>query len=455
MTEAISRNAPCPCGSGKKYKQCCGNLAASETTNLAHAAPIGLDIAALKRAAAELQGQGQSAAAEKLFQQILTLARDDFDALHMLGVMAAQRGQSREALRLILAAARQDDGTYAPVYENLARSIYQASQLHGGFERLVYPGLMGTDLPQYLFADELPALTAGQPRVSIVIPCYNHERYVEEALRSVFAQTYPNIEVIVIDDGSRDGTVEKIEQLLPESPFPLHFIARENRGAHITINEGIGMAQGKYVGILNSDDRYTPFRVDALVRMLVATGKPWGFAGVHFLDESGNRLAYGQDARVDELMRSLDRLYSGRPASIAFGRFNYAISTGNFFFTKTLWQQLNGFRDYRYVHDWDFCLRALTYGSPAILYEPAYGYRLHGANTIKESTERGQAETRRMFQEWGREIGNVATIDPGRAELLRCAWELAMLKTDQGHEIGREHLLEIGQAVLDAISPIR
>jgi glycosyltransferase involved in cell wall biosynthesis len=452
MAETIGRNAPCPCGSGQKYKQCCGSLIPDGTAGQPIKAGNSVtDLSALKRQAAALQAKGQLVAAAGLYREILGLAPDDFDALHLLGILAAQQGHSSKALRLILAAARQDDGSYAPVYDNLGRCIVDAAGMQGGYEACVYPTLVGADRPQRYFAEELPELSNEPPRVSIVVPCYNHERYVEEALRSVYTQGYPNIELIVIDDGSRDATVEKVEKVLTASPFPIHFIARENRGAHATINEGIGLAQGEYVGILNSDDRYTSNRVEALVKILGASGKAWGFGGIHFIGEDGDSILYGQRPFVDKLFRGLDKLGADRPLTVGYSRFNYAVSTGHLFFTKRLWERLGGFRDYRYVHDWDFCLRALVIESPAVLYEPIYEYRIHGANTIGESLDRSLPETHRMLVAWGHELRQAALPGSERAGLLRCAWEMAMLKTHQGHEIGRERLLEIGQTVLDSI----
>ncbi len=64
------------------------------------------------------------------------------------------------------------------------------------------------------------------PLVSVIMPAYNHERFVEEAVRSVWAQTYANVEVIVLDDGSRDRTPEILRRLEAESPIPMRVVCK-------------------------------------------------------------------------------------------------------------------------------------------------------------------------------------------------------------------------------------
>ena len=66
--------------------------------------------------------------------------------------------------------------------------------------------------------------------ISVVVTCYNHQDYIEQCLRSIFAQTYRNIELLVLDDGSSDHSAEIIEAVLADSPFPTRFESHENMG---------------------------------------------------------------------------------------------------------------------------------------------------------------------------------------------------------------------------------
>ena len=102
--------------------------------------------------------------------------------------------------------------------------------------------------------------TKSNPLVSVIIPSYNHEQYVTKAIKSVFSQTYKNIELIVIDDGSKDHSVKKILEL--KKRYPFKFIARKNKGLASTLNEAIKLAKGVYITFLASDDYYLPQRIE-------------------------------------------------------------------------------------------------------------------------------------------------------------------------------------------------
>lgn len=105
-------------------------------------------------------------------------------------------------------------------------------------------------------------------RVSIVVPSYNHAPFVAETLRSVFAQTHAPEQLLVIDDGSRDGSREAIEKTLRDCPFPCELIARENRGLCATLNEGLSKTGGEYFAYLGSDDLWLPGFLAARVALL-------------------------------------------------------------------------------------------------------------------------------------------------------------------------------------------
>ena len=96
-----------------------------------------------------------------------------------------------------------------------------------------------------------------QPLVSVVIPCYNHDQFVQESIQSVIDQDYKNIELIIIDDGSQDRSVEKIEEMIKscEQRFTrFEFRSRPNKGLCTTLNEAIVWAEGELFAPLASDD---------------------------------------------------------------------------------------------------------------------------------------------------------------------------------------------------------
>lgn len=100
------------------------------------------------------------------------------------------------------------------------------------------------------------------------MPSYNHAPFVAAALRSIFAQTHAPARLLVIDDGSRDGSPRVVADVLKDCPFPCEFIARENRGLCATLNEGLAKTEGDYFAYLGSDDLWLPGFLEARVRVL-------------------------------------------------------------------------------------------------------------------------------------------------------------------------------------------
>ena len=107
---------------------------------------------------------------------------------------------------------------------------------------------------------------ANKPLVSIVIPTYNRKSYVCEAIESCLAQTYQNCEVIVIDDGSVDGTGD---HLLKKYGDRIRFIRQENQGPAIARNRGIWAARGEYIHFLDADDQLYPNKIETCLRLFL------------------------------------------------------------------------------------------------------------------------------------------------------------------------------------------
>jgi glycosyltransferase involved in cell wall biosynthesis len=104
------------------------------------------------------------------------------------------------------------------------------------------------------------------PLVSVVIPSYNHARFVTQAVDSGLAQTYPNVEVIVVDDGSKDGTRQSLKPYLGR----IRYIYQENQGLAAARNTGIQAAQGAYVALLDADDLWHPQKLQRQLAYLAA-----------------------------------------------------------------------------------------------------------------------------------------------------------------------------------------
>jgi len=132
------------------------------------------------------------------------------------------------------------------------------------------------------------------PLVSVVIPCYNHARYVKECIQSIIDQDYRNIELIVIDDGSKDASVQVIEEMrnVCEARFTrFEFIHRENRGLCNTLNQALEWCEGEYYASVASDDIFLPFKIDKQVSYLEANPETVAvFGGIILIDQHGGIL---------------------------------------------------------------------------------------------------------------------------------------------------------------------
>src|ERR1035438_5349058 len=104
-----------------------------------------------------------------------------------------------------------------------------------------------------------------RPFVSVVVPTFNRSRQVQSALKSVLAQTYPEFEVIVVDDGSTDGTAEALQQFISQrggNGKPIRYFFQSNQGQSAARNKGIAEARGEWIAFLDSDDVWLPEKLE-------------------------------------------------------------------------------------------------------------------------------------------------------------------------------------------------
>jgi glycosyltransferase involved in cell wall biosynthesis len=130
--------------------------------------------------------------------------------------------------------------------------------------------------------------------VSVIIPCYNGEAYLKEAIESALAQSYPRVEIIVVDDGSTDNSSEIAQKL------PVRYVRQQNRGLTASRNLGIRESKGSYVVFLDADDRLKPDAIETGLRVLAGRPDCAMAVGDHtFVSENGSHLS---DSRKDCLV---------------------------------------------------------------------------------------------------------------------------------------------------------
>ena len=158
--------------------------------------------------------------------------------------------------------------------------------------------------------------TPNLPLVSIVTPSFNQARFLESTICSVLEQDYPNLEYIIVDGGSSDGSVEVIRSYAPRLAW---WVSEKDKGQTDAINKGFAHATGDILAWLNSDDTYQPHAVAEAVAFLQShpeVGLVYGDAD--FIDENGSTIGRFRAAQTD--LRCLRRGYVHIPQQAAFWR---------------------------------------------------------------------------------------------------------------------------------------
>lgn len=126
--------------------------------------------------------------------------------------------------------------------------------------------------------------------VSIITPSYNSEKFIGETITSVLRQTYQNWELIIVDDCSKDKTLEIIRSFMDEdSRIHLHSLSK-NSGAGIARNTALQFAQGRYIAFLDSDDCWKPEKLEKQLAFMEAEKQPFAFSFYECMDETSQPL---------------------------------------------------------------------------------------------------------------------------------------------------------------------
>lgn len=236
--------------------------------------------------------------------------------------------------------------------------------------------------------------------VSVIIPAYKHEKYVQETINSVIAQTYKNIELIVIDDGSPDKTLEKINELNEECEkrFTRFVVQTQaNQGTCVTLNKLLEQAQGEYVYIIASDDKMTPDAIETLYNFLsqnedyaLAVGENLFMDGDSkkcYWDAYKNRVYNLNDAVFLSFSDFLIRLASRvNFLSDEFGSYE-SLLIGNYIpngylIRKNIFDKIGYFTKEAPLEDYYLMLQISKYSKMKYITKPLFYYRWHDANTI-------------------------------------------------------------------------
>lgn len=216
-------------------------------------------------------------------------------------------------------------------------------------------------------------MTEQQPLVSIVIPCYNHAQFVQETIQSVIDQDYENIELIIIDDGSKDNSVEVIQEMIPaceERFVRFEFRYRPNKGLCATLNEALEWCKGEYFSPLASDDIALPHKTSFLLKkhQQYDAAVVFGSARKFNIEKEGKDLLLNCEHTLKDLM--FIKNMPAAPASLM---------------RTDIIRNVGGFLEGVALEDLYMWLKLTSNGEKLYSFpEVVVKYRDHEANTIKQ-----------------------------------------------------------------------
>lgn len=213
-----------------------------------------------------------------------------------------------------------------------------------------------------------------EPLVSVAIPCYNHEQFVQETIQSIIDQTYKNIELIIIDDGSQDNSVRKIHEMIElckQRFVRFEFRSRPNKGLSATMNEALEWCEGKYFSPIASDDQMLKDKTSKQVKYLENNEDCAAvFGGAQLIDENNKKL----ESLVNE-----ERLYSFE--EIIMHEHNLLAPTQ--MSRKENIDKAGGYNSSLFIEDWYMLLLLSRDSSIFNMNEVFVLYRRHEGNSSK------------------------------------------------------------------------
>lgn len=219
------------------------------------------------------------------------------------------------------------------------------------------------------------------PLISVVIPCYNDAEFIKQSVCSAVNQTYGNIEIILVDDGSNEITkrvLKKIESKVNK------LITQENRGQSAARNKGISLAKGEYILILDSDDYFEPTFAQKAIEEFSSNRNAKivsCYTNIIYDDKSGKIYKPPGGQLKDFLIN------------------NSAIGTS--MFKREDWERINGYDESMRsgFEDWEFFIRLLKNGGEAsIIKEPLFNYRKRMVSTTSRANKKKYELLKYMYK---------------------------------------------------------
>ena len=229
------------------------------------------------------------------------------------------------------------------------------------------------------------------PLVSAIIPVYNHDRFVIDCLESVRSEGYSNLELLVLDDGSKDGSFAKVQAWMEAHKdcfAKVRAWTQPNAGVCRTLNRLIAEATGEFVTMVASDDRLLPGGIQARVSLLQAH-PDWllVFGDAQTIDGSGHVL---HTSTLKAHRADLAALANPRRMPFEL-LLRWSLPGPVYLARRSAWDPVLGVGPYDeslFLEDRDFYLRLLSHQAVGFLPQPVAQYRVHGSNACKDPARR-------------------------------------------------------------------
>ncbi|MBN1536359.1 MAG: glycosyltransferase [Anaerolineales bacterium] len=226
-------------------------------------------------------------------------------------------------------------------------------------------------------------MSISRPLVTIVTSTYKHEKFLRRAIDSVLCQDYPEIEYLVFNDGSPDGT----EEILKSYGRKLTWESQPNMGETATLNKAIGMAKGSLIAKLSSDDYLYPTAISEAVNQFIA--------------QPNLAVVYSDFDLVDEGGRLLETIQKPDFDFISMVRNHLCLPGPGALFRKDIFDQLNGFdTSLRILFDMDFWWRAALIGPFVRIPKSLSAFRHHRNSQSSAGGEQMAVETIRFVKKY-------------------------------------------------------
>lgn len=274
------------------------------------------------------------------------------------------------------------------------------------------------------------------PLVSVIIPVYNAEKYIEQTIQSVLQQTFQDFEIIVLNDGSKDHSGEIIQRM-QQADNRIQYIPKANTGVSDTRNIGISKAKGKYLAFLDADDLWKPDNLERKISKLSETEKKWIFSDHESIDENGNLIS--DTKRVLSSNDILNRLLLWDRGDVVPG------PCSNIVAEKKLFDEGVKFDvSLSSPADRDICIQLAATTEPAIIQEKLWQYRIHAQSMSNQNLK--VAKEVIVFIKKMKNSTLFESRDVKRKALSNLYYMLAGYYNNNGHKLSG--LKYFGKAVL-------